>query len=140
MMKLRRFKAFYIRTGEDVGIGITEHTNKWDSETIAIHSIYDKNNLSNRDAFIAILQEIYFDLADDELALLYMSQTSRGKGWKEPYANRIKISKASYVRGVVYQTQLLAQDALRRESTISEVFDEPIRFSTITHEKEEREN
>lgn len=134
---MRRFKAFYIKAEEGVGIGIVEHGKRWDSEVIAIHSIYSPDNLSNRDVAVAIYQTVYNLLNGDEWALLYMSQASRSKTWHKPYQSKIRIEKVAEERGSVFHAQLLAEDAIKRQSTITEQFDEPIRFSIVQQEKEE---
>lgn len=135
--KIRRFKAYYVRTGVDTGIGITEHGAKWDSEVIGVHSIYSENNLSNRDVAVSIYQTIYHLLDDDEWAILRMSQASRGKPWHKAYENKIRIEKTAVERGSMYHAQLLAEDAIKRQATITEQFDEPFSFSVVQQEKEE---
>jgi len=137
---MRRFKAYYVKTGKDIGIGIVEHGAKWDSEVIGLHSIYSENNLSNRDVAVSIYQTIYHLLDGDEWAMLRMSQASRGKPWHRPYEDKIRIEKTAVERGSMYHAQLLAEDAIKRQTTIIEHFVEPFSFSVVQQEKEENRN
>ena len=135
---IRRFRADFIKSDEGTGLAIVEYGSHWDAETLAIHSIYDANNLSNKDASMIIFQRIYRDLTDGEQALLQMSRFSYRKGYDKPYRDRLKIQNVETIRGRMYQARLLAEDAIKRKTSISEVFDEPFRFSVVKQEKEER--
>lgn len=140
MTKLRRFRADFIKTPEGTGIGITEHRKHWNEQTVAIRSIYEPRNISNRDATMNILQMIYNNLADDEGAVLQMSKYSQRKNLARPFRKRLSAQRITGNRGQLYQAQLLAEDAIRRKSDICERFAEPMRFSVVEQEREERTN
>src|SRR5699024_12587081 len=95
---IRRFRADFIKSDEGTGLAIVEYGSHWDAETLAIHSIYDANNLSNKDASTIIFQRIYRDLTDGEQALLQMSRFSYRKGYDKPYHDRLKIQKDEKIR------------------------------------------
>lgn len=134
--KMRRFRADYIKRGNEVGIGITEHTQHWDKETIAIHSLYIDGDWSNREISVNIFQRICNLLKDNEHALIQMHKYSFKKGYDLPYRNRLCVQNIESFRGRSFQSWLLADDALRRKTDICTVFDEPFHFSVIEAEKE----
>jgi len=134
---LRRFRAEFIKSDAGVGIGIVEHDRSWNEQTVAIQSLYEPRNISNRDATMIILQTIYNDLGDDEGAVLQMSKYSQRKDLARPFRKRLSAQRITGNRGQLYQAQLLAEDAIRRQSDIYERFAEPMRFSVIEQEKEE---
>lgn len=144
LIKRRRFRADYIFNDSETGIGIVEYAggpirNNWENYVIGITSIYIDENISNRDASIAIFQHIYNQLGDDERAILQMNRFSHTKGWHNAYKSRIHFHHIERHRGRIYHAQLLAQDAIRRKSNITERFDEPVKFSIVQTYKEENE-
>ena len=143
-MGTRRFRADYLK-GEGTGIGIVEHGGKhkkynWELDVRAIHSFYIKEKLSNRDAQVAIFQFISNQLAEDEFAILQMNKFSRQQNRHLPYKNKISVHHIEHFRGRILHARLLASDALRRKTDISEAFDEPMQFSIIQAEKERGHN
>lgn len=141
-MGTRRFRADYLK-GEGTGIGIVEHGGKhkkynWELDVRAIHSFYIKEKLSNRDAQVTIYQFIRNQLADDEIAILQMNKFSRQHNRHLPYKNKIDVRHIEHFRGRILHARLLASDALKRQTDISEVFDEPAVFSIVKQEQEER--
>src|SRR5699024_4662085 len=144
MTKVSRLRADYVK-GDGTGIGIVEHGGKqkkynWEMDVRAIHSFYVEEKISNRDAQVAIFQFIRNQLADDEFAILQMNKFSRQFGRHSPYENKISVQHVEHFRGRNLHTRLLAIDALKRKTDISEVFDEPMQFSVIKQEQEERDN
>lgn len=144
MAKVRRFRADYVK-GEGTGIGIVEHGGKhkkynWELDVRAIHSFYTKERISNRDAQVAIFQFIRNQLADDEFAILQMNKFTRQHNRHLPYRNKIDVHHIEHFRGRNFHARLLAIDALKRKTDISETFDEPMQFSVIKQEQEERDN
>jgi len=143
MIKRRRFRAHYIKSDEGTGIGIIEYRGdvrpkNWEEHVIAIHSIYIAENISHRDALVNIFQFIRNRLEDDEYAILQIQQKRRMRDYELAYQNRIKVFKTEVFRGRLFHAQLLAQDAIKRKTSISEHFDEPMVFSIIKQEQEER--
>lgn len=137
MKMIRRFRADYIKTENGTGIGIVEYGSRWDDETLAIHSLYVNKNISNLDASMIIFKRVFYALNEGEDAILQMNRFSFAKDWDKPFRDQLKIKHIETVRGRMYQASLLAHDALKRQSDISEVFDEPMRFSPIRQQKEE---
>lgn len=142
MAKVRRFRADYLK-GDGTGLGIVEYGGKhkkynWELDVRAIHSFYVKERISNRDAQVAIFQFIRNQLADDEFAILQINKFSRQFGRHSPYKNKISVQHIEHFRGRNFHTRLLAIDALKRKTDISEVFDEPMQFSIIEQEQAER--
>src|SRR5690625_3481181 len=143
-MGTRRFRADYLK-GEGTGIGIVEYGGKhkkynWELDVRAIHSFYIKEKLSNRDAQVAIFQFISNQLAEDEFAILQMNKFSRQQNRHLPYKNKLSVHHIEHFRGRIMHARLLAEDALRRKTDISESFDEPMQFSIIQAEKERGHN
>src|SRR5699024_12558255 len=79
-------------------------------------------------------------LAEDEFAILQMNKFSRQHNRHLPYKNKISVQHVEHFRGRNFHARLLAIDALKRKTDISEVFDEPMQFSIIEQEQEERNN
>lgn len=141
-MSIRRFRADYIKTDEGTGVGIVEYNGKhrgynWELDVKAIHSLYVDQNISNRDAQATIYQFISNQLVDDEHAILQMNKFSRRQNHHLAYKNKISVYHIEYFRGRIFHANLLAEDAIRRKSDVSETFDEPMQFSIIQAEKEE---
>lgn len=136
-MRNRIFRAAYVRSDSATGIGITEETAEYGGSTIAIYSLYSSNRVSNRDAVVSILQTIRNLLNDGERARLSMHQFHRSKGYHDPYKLRIDVKYIPYKTGNTYQSELLADDALRRKSDVIEVFERPIHFNIIESKKDE---
>lgn len=141
-MGIRRFRADYLK-GEGTGIGIVEYGGKhkkynWELDVRVIHSIYFPQNLSNRDAQVAIFQFISNQLTKDEFAILQINKFSRQQNRHLPYKNKIDVRHIEHFRGRILHARLLASDALKRKTSISEHFDEPMQFSIVQAEKEER--
>src|SRR5699024_8872232 len=131
--------------GDGTGIGIVEHGGKHKKYNLeldvrAIYSFYVKERISNRDAQVAIFQFIRNQLADDEFAILQMNKFSRQFGRHSPYENKISVQHIEHFRGRNFHARLLASDALKRKTNISETFNDPMQFSIIEQEKEERKN
>src|SRR5699024_735414 len=131
--------------GEGTGIGFVENggnhkSYNWELDVRAIHSFYVKERISNRDAQVAIFQFIRNQLAEDEFAILQMNKFTRQHNRHLPYKNKISVQHVEHFRGRNFHTRLLAIDALKRKTDISEVFDEPMQFSIIEQEQEERNN
>ena len=144
MTKVRRFRADYVK-GDGTGIGIVEHGGKHKKYNLeldvrAIHSFYVEERISNRDAQVAIFQFIRNQLADDEFAILQMNKFTWQHNRHLPYKNKISVQHIEHFRGRNFHTRLLAIDALKRKADVSEVFDEPMQFSIIEQEQEERNN
>lgn len=143
-IKLRRFRADYTFDESETGIGIVEYSgglirNNWENYVIGITSIYIDENISNRDASIAIFQHIYNQLEDDERAILQMNRFSQTKTWHLAFKNKINFYHIERQRGRIFHAQLLADDAIRRKTNIIERFDDPVKFSILEMEREERE-
>jgi|SRR5699024_4840137 len=136
--KPRIFQADYIKQGNAVGIGIAETDFHNYNEIIAIQSLYVNKDISNRDASIIVFQRIYDELDDGELAILRMVKYTHTKGWDAPYRMKLRVRHVDGIRGQVYQTELLARDALSRKTDIEERFEEPFLFSVIEQEREEK--
>ena len=141
-MGTRRFRADYIKTDEGTGIGIVEYEGKhknynWELDVKAIHSLYVDQNISNRDTQVTIYQFISNQLADDEHAILQMNKFSRRQNHHLAYKNKISVHHIEYFRGRIFHARLLADDAIKRKSDISETFEEAMSFSIIQQEKEE---
>lgn len=141
-MSIRRFRADYIKTDEGTGIGIVEYGGKhrgynWELDVRAIHSLYVEQNISNRDSQVMIYQFISNQLADDEHAILQMNKFSRRQNHHLAYKNKISVHHTEYFRGRIFHARLLADDAIKRKSDISETFEEAMSFSIIQQEKEE---
>lgn len=139
-MGTRRFRADYLK-GDGTGIGIVEYSGKhkkynWELDVRAIHSFYIKEKLSNRDAQVLIFQFISNQLLEDEFAILQMNKFSRQHNRHLPYRNKIDVKHIEHFRGRILHARLLASDALKRKTDISEVFDEPMSFSIVEAEKE----
>src|SRR5699024_5655972 len=144
MAKVRRFRADYLK-GDGTGIGIVEYGGEhkkynWELDVRAIHSFYVEEKISNRDAQVAIFQFIRNQLADDEFAILQMNKFTWQHNRHLPYKNKISVQHVEHFRGRNFHARLLAIDALKRKTDINEVFDEPMSFSIIKAEKEERNN
>ena len=142
MTKVRRFRAEYLK-GDGTGIGIVEHGGKhkkynWELDVRAIHSFYIEERISNRDAQVAIFQFIRNQLADDEFAILQMNKFTWQHNRHLPYKNKIDVKHIEHFRGRNFHTRLLAIDALKRKTDVSEVFDEPMQFSITEQEQAER--
>lgn len=143
-MSIRRFRADYIKTDEGTGIGIVEYEGKhkkynWELDVKAIHSLYVKQDISNRDAQVTIYQFISNQLADDEHAILQINKFSRRQNYHLAYKNKISVHHIEYFRGRIFHARLLAEDAIKRKSDISETFDEPMQFSIIQAEKKKED-
>src|SRR5699024_12393347 len=143
----RYFRFDYARgEGGQAGIGIVEYFRKgkrgaWENHVIAIHSIYDDNNMSVSQIESFILKRIRHHLTkDNEGALIQAARYSKARGRHDPYKPRVVVETKPTKTGLMYHAQLLASDALRRKTDISEVFDEAMRFSVLEQEKEERNN
>lgn len=143
----RYFRFDYVRgEGGQTGIGIVEYFRKgkrgaWENHVIAIHSIYDDNNMSVSQIESFILKRIRHHLLNDnEGALIQAARFSKARGRHDPYKPKIVVETKSTRTGLMYHAELLASDALRRQSDISEYFTESMRFSVIEQEKEERSN
>lgn len=141
-MGIRRFRADYVRAAGGTGLGIVEYGGKhrkynWELEIRAIHSIYDENRISNRDAQVMVYQFIRNRLAEDEHAILQLNKFSRRQNYHLAYKNKINVFRIEYFRGRLFHAELLAVDAISRKSSISEVFNEPTQFSIVQARKEE---
>lgn len=141
-MGTRRFRADYLKGG-GTGIGIVEYGGKhkkynWELDVRAIHSFYIKEKLSNRDAQVFIFQFISNQLEEDEYAILQMNKFSRQQNRHLPYKNKISVHHIEHFRGRILHARLLASDALKRKTDISEAFDEPMQFSIVKQEQEEK--
>lgn len=134
---IRRYRADFIKDAGGVGIGITEHGGMWDKETIAVHSLYVDKEISNKEASLIIFQRIFNELEEGEGAILQMNRYSFRKQWDKPYRAVMNVQFIETFRGRIKQTNTLAHDAIRRQSDISEVFEEPMCFDVIELEKEE---
>lgn len=143
-MSIRRFRADYLK-GDGTGLGIVEYGGKhkkynWELDVRAIHSFYIKERISNRDAQVTIYQFIRNQLAEDEFAILQMNKFTRQHNRHLPYRNNIDVKHIEHFRGRILHARLLASDALKRKTDISEMFDEPMSFSIVEAEKERGHN
>jgi len=141
-LKRRKFRYYYIKSNDRVGIGLVEYAGynsggNWEAHVIAIHSIYIDDNLSNRKIQTYVYRKIKNMLADDERAILQTYQFNKKKNFHTPYVNRLHVRKIEQFRGSLFHTYLLAHDALRRKTTISEQFNEPMVFSVIKQYRKE---
>lgn len=145
-MRHRHFRADYVRRDGKVGIGIVEYVPlkisiNWENYVVAIHSIYDDNNTSNRGTVSNIFQYIRNRLLDDdEKAIVQLCRYNKSQGIHIAYNSKIIVRGMSRRLGHAYHAELLAEDALRRQSTIKEEFDDYMQFSIVQQEKEERSN
>lgn len=133
----RRYSADYILDEESTGIGIVEYIEKRDKKeyTVAIQSIYINRKYSHSDAQREILKIIRYKLDDDEKAKARFASISARN--MMIYSDKVRARYVPSEAGANYQAYLLAEDAIRRRSTIRESFDEPIYFSIIEQEKDE---
>lgn len=139
MKRFRRFRASYIRQDEESGVGIVEYNSKhYDLHTLEIKSIYIDEKMSNRDLQIFIFKTLGDEIKESQRALLEMNQFSKSKNNHLPYNERIFFRQIEAYRGRLYQPYLLAQDALKRKTTITERFDETINFDIAKQERLER--
>lgn len=137
--KKRYFRAAYVRNETATGIGIVEVKREYGGSTIELQSLYIDRQWSNRDCCVTIFQNIRNRLANEQCARLLMHQFQRGNGHHDSFKSRLIVKGVPYGRGITYEAQLLAEDALRRKSDIVEVFDDPLYFSVIQTEQDERE-
>src|SRR5699024_2027069 len=136
----------YVREGGKVGVGIVEYNArgysvKWENYVKAIHSIYIDANASNIEIATDIFKYVRNTLLnDDERAIVQMCRYNKSKGVHSAYSAYIDVQGMSRRLGHAYHAELLARDALKRKSTITETFDEYMQFSVIKQEQEERDN
>ena len=141
----RYFRFDYVRgEGGQTGIGIVEYFRKgkrgaWENHVIAIHSIYDDNDMSVSQIQSFIAKHIKHRLLNEnEGALIQAARFGKAQGLYAVYYPKIVIESKSTKTGLMYHAQLLAEDALRRKTDISEIFDEPMRFSVLEQYEEEQ--
>lgn len=134
----RRFTASYTFSNEVTGIGIVEHVLiGYSTYTKAIQSIYIDKRITHTDAQREVLKIIRYDLDEGERAKLRMTKIKLSNA--VIYKSIIATKYVTYKTGITYEAEILAKDALKRQTTIKEsLADGPIYFSVLNQEKEEK--
>ncbi|GAQ18526.1 transcriptional regulator [Oceanobacillus picturae] len=129
----RKFKATTIREEEHTGIAITEYAGNY---TYRLDSLYFPQRLSNKDTFITIVEHVKSLLDVNDYAILRMKGVQRKPDWSRSYYGQFTFKNESDKKsGTAFiETEQLAQDAIDRQYSISERFEEGI----ISHEKAEQ--
>lgn len=118
--KVRTFKASSYRLDDCTGVGISEYNGY---NTLGIHSLYIPRRISNRDTFLTIVQHIQTNLNKGELAYLRLYRTQYKSGWAQPYP-MFKVRHEYGAKSLTFkEPQQLADDAIRRRSSICEIFE-----------------
>src|SRR5699024_6694530 len=95
--------------------------------------------LSHSETQRFIFKRVSEEVGDDQHAILGLNKISRHKRLYTPYRDKLTVQHACWQRGKVYHASLLAGDALKRRTSISERFDDnPMQFSVVQQSKEER--
>ncbi|ASN06844.1 hypothetical protein [Virgibacillus necropolis] len=114
-----KYKAVAIREDDRTGIGILRYLpeTRNGGATLEIHSIYCPDKLSHKQTFLAVMQHINVD--DGESALLRTAMMNVKYQWAALYPN-VFVKGERYNIGAHSEVLRLAEDALRRKSTIYE--------------------
>lgn len=119
---MRKYKAYLLREGDEIGIGIERHK---EDNTLYIASIYVCNRISNKDIFDLIAFHSMKQLEQGESAILRVTLPMNAKyAWTRAYNGRIVVKKELNAHRPFIQTRMLAEDALRRKETIIEELNE----------------
>lgn len=119
MTQVRKYKASSFKQDDRTAIGISEYDGK---TTIAIHSLYFPTKLSNRDIFINTVQHIERNINEDERVYLRLFYIQFTPSWKRPYSKYF-VRREYGRKAIAYKEAMqLADDALKRESSICELF------------------
>ncbi|WP_338452323.1 hypothetical protein R4Z09_10820 [Niallia oryzisoli] len=121
----KKFKAYMLRNdGDETAIGIEQYD---EESTYFIASIYVNPKPSNKDIFDLIAFYVMQQSDHGENALLRITIPIRAKyQWIQAYNGRIFVKRESTANIPFMQTRLLAEDALRRKTSIIETLDDGI--------------
>ena len=120
-MTIKRFKAVADRQAESTGVGIVEYVEG--GETIAIHSLYYDQRLSNRDTYLSALKQVRKLTKPNDTVILRTAVMQNKPQWRKDHLN-------IYGKGERFKPQAfgepldLALDAVRRKTTIHEQLNE----------------
>lgn len=119
----RRFKAYYVRTKDGIGLGLIEYRRL---KTTAIYSLFLPEPMSDKEVINYIAEFATSKLKACEMATITGTQTEPSQ-LHGKHAGVIKMYSNPY-GSTLEQVHLLALDALKRETSISERFAEPLTY------------
>jgi len=122
----RRFKAYYVRTADGIGLGITEYRRL---KTMSIHSLFVPEPMSDEQVINYIAEFASNKLRACEMATITGAQTEPSKLYGK-HAGVVQMYCNPY-GSTLEQVHLLALDALKRRTSISEVFSEPATYKPL---------
>lgn len=119
----RKFKVYAVKQASEAGLGIEEY--RGEDPSLAIASLYVPEALSNKELFDAIAGFIYKQLnpSKDDTAFLRITYPIRYKyQWTKTYNGYIFVRSEPDPQHIAFrQAKRLAEDAMRRKSSVTEV-------------------
>jgi len=123
-----RFLTYVDKQPEYTAIGITKRDRRL---THLIYSLYFEGEYSNKDIVNLIAKHVSRELKACEIANVNVNINGTERV-DSRYADKVRTYKQSYYHEKFEEARLLCNDATRRKTSITEYFDKPMRYESMS--------